>query len=81
MATPSYDTKNDSFASGISKVWCVYSDFHRRGVFIGPWGTSTDLVEAVTHQVVADPPSHVAGRLGGMASTAFLHHLGLPFLM
>jgi hypothetical protein len=34
-ATPSYYTKNGSFASGISKMWCVSSHFHRRGVFIG----------------------------------------------
>jgi hypothetical protein len=30
----------------------VCSDFHLRGVFIGPWESSTDLAEAVTHQVV-----------------------------
>jgi hypothetical protein len=30
MATPSYYTKNESFASGISKVWCVYR--------LSPWG-------------------------------------------
>jgi hypothetical protein len=30
-ATPSYYTKNDSFASGISKMWRVSSHFHRRG--------------------------------------------------
>jgi hypothetical protein len=54
-ATPSYYTKNGSFASGISKVWCVASDFHRSGVFIGPWGSSTDLAEVVTHQVAASP--------------------------
>jgi hypothetical protein len=28
--------------------------FSTGGVFIGSWGSSTDLVEAVTHQVVAD---------------------------
>jgi hypothetical protein len=38
MATPSYYTKNESFASGISKVWCVCFDFYQRGVFLGPWG-------------------------------------------
>jgi hypothetical protein len=27
-AMPSYYTKNESFASGISKVWCVCSNFH-----------------------------------------------------
>jgi hypothetical protein len=44
--------------------WCVYYDFHwRGGVFIGSCGSSTDLVEAVTHQVAAS-------RSGGMASTA-----------
>jgi hypothetical protein len=51
------------------------------GVLIGPWGSSTDLAEAVNHQVTTDWPSHVAGRLGGTASTTFLHRLGLPLLM
>jgi hypothetical protein len=60
---------------------CVCSDFHYRGVFIGSWGSSTDLAEVVTHQVVAGWPSHMAGQPGGMASTAFLHHLGLPLLV
>jgi hypothetical protein len=78
---PSHYTKNESFASGISKVWCVCSDFHRRGVFIGSWVSSTDLVKAVTHQVVVGRPSHMAGRPIGMASTAFLHRLGLPLLV
>jgi hypothetical protein len=52
-----------------------------RGIFIGPRGSSTDLAEAVTHQVVVGQPSHVVGRLGGEASTDFLHRLGLPLLM
>jgi hypothetical protein len=30
-ATPIYYTKNGSFASGSSKMWCVSSHFHRRG--------------------------------------------------
>jgi hypothetical protein len=30
-ATPSYYTKNESFASGIYKVWCVCVDFHHEG--------------------------------------------------
>jgi hypothetical protein len=46
------------------------SDFHQRGLFIGPWGCSTDLAEAVTHQVAVSRPSHVAGRLGWTASTS-----------
>jgi hypothetical protein len=62
-AKPSYYTKNKSFASAISKVWCVCSDFHRRGVFIGPSGSSSNLAEAVTRHVAA-------GRPGGTASTA-----------
>jgi hypothetical protein len=60
---------------------CVCSDFYWSGVFIGLWGSSIDLAEVVTHQVAADRPSHVAGRAGGMASTAFIHHLGVPLLM
>jgi hypothetical protein len=30
--TPSYYTKNEILASGISKVWCVCVDFHHEGV-------------------------------------------------
>jgi hypothetical protein len=54
-ATPNYYTKNESFTSEIFKMWYVCFHFHRRGrgVFIVPWGSFTDLVEAVTHQVVA----------------------------
>jgi hypothetical protein len=37
-ATPSYYTKNESFASGISKVWCVCVDFrHEGGIYRGEW--------------------------------------------
>jgi hypothetical protein len=80
-ATPSYYTKNESFVSGISKIWCVCPHFHHMGVFIGPWGSSIDLDKSVWHQVVAGWPSHVAGRSGGAASTNFLHRLGLLLLM
>jgi hypothetical protein len=73
-ATPSYYTKNESFASGISKMWCVSSHFHRRGVFIGPWGSFTDLEKSVWHLVLA-------GRSGGVASTDFLHRIGLLILV
>jgi hypothetical protein len=79
-ATPSYYTKNESFASGISKVWCVLT-FTMRWVFIGVNGTSTDLGRSVWRQVVADWPSHVAGRSGGVAATDFLHRLGLFLLV
>jgi hypothetical protein len=44
------------------------------GVFVGSWGSSTDLAEAVTCQVAV-------GRPCGMASTAFLDCLGLPLLV
>jgi hypothetical protein len=54
-ATPSYYSKNESFASEISKSWCV-STFIMRGVFIGVNKTSTDL-----EKLVAGRPSHVAG--------------------
>jgi hypothetical protein len=70
-ATPSYYTKNENFASGISKMW---SSFTGRGAFIGPWGSSTDLAEAVTHQVVA-------GQQMSSASTNFLHRHSLPIPM
>jgi hypothetical protein len=57
----------------------VCADFHQRGVFIGPRESSTDLAEAVTCQVVANRPSHVAVRLGGTASTAFCTALAFLF--
>jgi hypothetical protein len=43
-----------------------------RGVFIGVQGGFIDLVKSVTHQVVVDWPSHVAGRSRGPFSTDFL---------
>jgi hypothetical protein len=76
-ATPIYYTKNESFVSGISKMWCVSSHFYHRGVFMGPWGSSTNLEKSVWCQVVAGRPSHVADRPGGADSTDFLHPLGL----
>jgi hypothetical protein len=51
-AMPIYYTKNESFASGISKMWCVLS-FPPQGVFIGPWRSSTDFEKLVWHQVVS----------------------------
>jgi hypothetical protein len=58
----------------LQNVVCVLISTGRVGVFIGPWGSSTDLAEVVTHQVVASWP-------GIEASTDFLHRLGLPLLM
>jgi hypothetical protein len=58
----------------------VSPHFHHRGVLIGPWGSSTDLEKSVWHQVVACRPSHMTGRPGGVASTNFLHRLGLLVL-
>jgi hypothetical protein len=55
-ATPSYYTKNESFASGISKMLCVSSHFHHRGLFIGTWLSSTDLEKLVRCQVVVGRP-------------------------
>jgi hypothetical protein len=54
----------------------MVSSFPPYGVFIGLWGSSTDLEKSVWRQVVAGRPSHMTGRLGGVASTNFLHHLG-----
>jgi hypothetical protein len=45
------------------------STFTTRGVFIGVNGTSTNLERSVWHQVVIGRPSHLAGRLSGVAST------------
>jgi hypothetical protein len=50
------------------------------GIYRGPRRV-TDLVKSVTHHVVADRPSHVAGWPCGSASTDFLHRLGLPLLV
>jgi hypothetical protein len=58
-ATLSYYTKNESVASGISKMWCMLR-FPREGVFIGSWGSSTDLAEAVTQKVAAGWPSRMS---------------------
>jgi hypothetical protein len=78
---PSYNTKNESFASGISKyVVCVLISTGR-GVFIGVLEGVTDMVKLVTRQVVAGRPSHVAAQPCSSASTKFLHRLGLPLLM
>jgi hypothetical protein len=60
-------------------VWLFW--FPPKGVFIRPWASSIDLAEVVTHQVLASRPSHVAGQSDWMASTAFLHQLGLPLLV
>jgi hypothetical protein len=62
-------------------VVCVFLFPPEGGVFIGPWGSSTNLVEAVSRHVVAGQPSHVAGWPGGTTSTAFIHRIGLPLLM
>jgi hypothetical protein len=45
------------------------STFTVRGVFIGVNRTTTDLEKSVWCQVVIGRPSHVAGQLGGAAST------------
>jgi hypothetical protein len=45
-----------------------------RGVFIGVNVTSTDLERSVWHQVVA-------GRLGGVTCTDFLHQLKVLLLV
>jgi hypothetical protein len=70
-AMPRYYTKNESFASEISKMWCVCVcvDFHHEGgVLIGVNGISTDLERSVWSQLVAGQPSHVVDRPGGAAS-------------
>jgi hypothetical protein len=79
---PSYYTKKENFASGISKIWCVcVCRLSPVGVFIEPWGSTTDLAEAVTYQVVAGQPSYVASRLMSLAYTDFLHCHSLSFLV
>jgi hypothetical protein len=56
-------------------VVCVcVSTFTCRGVFLGSWGSSTNLAEAVTHQVVADRPSHKVETLRTFSS---IIHFGI----
>jgi hypothetical protein len=57
-----------------SKCGVCVSTFTGRGLFIGPWGSSTDLAEAVTCQVAA-------GRPMSSPSTNFLHHHSLSLLV
>jgi hypothetical protein len=50
---------------------------------MGVQGAVTDLAKLVTHQVVADQPSHVAGPPSHMASRPWSlastdHQLGIP---
>jgi hypothetical protein len=52
-----------------------------RGVFIGVQRGVTDLVKLVTRQLVAGRLIHVTGHLCDLASTDFLHCLGLPLLV
>jgi hypothetical protein len=42
-----------------------------RGIFIRVQGGVTDLVKSVTHQVVADRPSHMTGQPQGPTSIEF----------
>jgi hypothetical protein len=60
-------------------VVCV-STFTGSGVFVGPWGSATDLVEALTRQVVVGRASHVASRPTSLGSIDFLHCHSLPLL-
>jgi hypothetical protein len=48
---------------------CVALNFTSRGVFIGVQIGVTDLVKSVTHQVVANWPSHVASWPWSLACT------------
>jgi hypothetical protein len=52
-----------------SRVWCL--EFHGQGVFIGVQRGVTDFIKSVTHQVLADRPSHMAERPQSSASTDF----------
>jgi hypothetical protein len=55
-----------TFTSGELQNECGVSTFTvRGGVFIGVNGTSTDLERSVWRQVVAERPSHMAGRSVG----------------
>jgi hypothetical protein len=58
----------------INQNECGVWTFITMEVFIGVNRTTTDLERSVWRQVVA-------GRPGGVASTDFLHRLGLPLLV
>jgi hypothetical protein len=60
-----------TFISGEPQVECSILNSIGRGVFIGIQGGVTDLITSVTRQVLADWPSHVAGRPPSLASTDF----------
>jgi hypothetical protein len=53
-----------------SRVWCVNS-ICRGGVVIGVPRVITNLINSVIHQVLADRPSHIAGRPWDVASTNY----------
>jgi hypothetical protein len=63
------------------KCGVCMSTFTSIGVFIGPRGSSTNLAEAVTRQVVAKWPSHMASWPMSLASTDFLHRHSLPLVV
>jgi hypothetical protein len=50
-----------------SIVWCV--EFHQQGGIYRSLEAVTNLIKSVIHQVLANWPSHVAGRPSSMAST------------
>jgi hypothetical protein len=70
-AMHNYYTKNESFASGIFKVWCVCTDFHRRGASYRAVGELHRLGWGGISPCDGRP-SHMAEWPGGMASTTLV---------
>jgi hypothetical protein len=65
----------------LQNVVCVCRLSLVGGVFIEPWGSSTDMAEVVTHQVAVGWPCHMAGRQMSSVSTKFLQRHSLCLLV
>jgi hypothetical protein len=65
----------------LQNVVCVCRLSPVGGVFIGPWGSSIDLVVVVTRHVAANRPSHVADQPMSLASTDVLHYQSFSLLV
>jgi hypothetical protein len=74
---PSYYIKNGSFASEISKIWCVCVDFHREEPFIEVEGSLYRLNQVGLEEMDSRAAIHVAGRLLLPGSTDFQHWIPL----
>jgi hypothetical protein len=69
--TPSYYTKNVSFASEISIMWCVCVDLHHEGPFIEAEGSLYRLNQVSLEEMDGRAAIDVAGRRLLLGSTDF----------